>query len=492
MNVKTSHNILKKIPEIFRIALYGTKRFFTDFFRTVKADFLLLADQFKSFHRVFKVNLGAEHRYSFKISGIIAALGNTLRSHKKMFTTLFNYILPLTLLLACVALCNSEISKTYALEVTYNGKIMGTIKNETVYQDSISKVGKIIMASDENDRLLNTPTYKLVYARPSQMLDGDTMAENIISVSGDTFEDASGLFVDGEFIGAMKNGSDIRSLLDQLERSAAGHYGGGNAEIENELEVKSGIYPQESILSSDKLAEYLVGRSLESIQKNGYMVGGLISMRVTVTEKYTCEMPYETIEQAEEYYEVGYEKTEREGKKGKMSVTAVVTYIDGREVTRNIIESETLEEPVDEIKIIGSRMPDNAEKLSQIFESKFMWPLNGGYISSNFMSEERPNHKALDIASAAGTDIYASDSGTVSFAGASDDGAGLNIIIQHTDNFSTRYAHCSALYVTEGQEVTKGQIIAAVGKTGFATGNHLHFEVRYNGYRLDPLPFIKK
>ena len=64
------------------------------------------------------------------------------------------------------------------------------------------------------------------------------------------------------------------------------------------------------------------------------------------------------------------------------------------------------------------------------------------------------------------------------------------MLIWHNETFATRYAHCSSLAVSPGQYVEQGQIIGYVGSTGESFGNHLHFEVYYNGVRVDPDPYL--
>ena len=69
-------------------------------------------------------------------------------------------------------------------------------------------------------------------------------------------------------------------------------------------------------------------------------------------------------------------------------------------------------------------------------------------------------------------------------------GYGNLVIIDHGNGVSTYYGHCSRIYVSEGQEVTAGDTIAAVGSTGYSTGNHLHFEIRFNGEQVNPETYI--
>ena len=89
-----------------------------------------------------------------------------------------------------------------------------------------------------------------------------------------------------------------------------------------------------------------------------------------------------------------------------------------------------------------------------------------------------------------GTPIHAAASGTVVFA-AMKGAYGNLIVIQHDESVETYYAHCSAIYVKVGDEVTINDTISAVGSTGNSTGLHLHFEVRINGRCVNPLPYLQ-
>jgi murein DD-endopeptidase MepM/ murein hydrolase activator NlpD len=122
---------------------------------------------------------------------------------------------------------------------------------------------------------------------------------------------------------------------------------------------------------------------------------------------------------------------------------------------------------------------------------QFAWPVHGP-ITSPFGMRTDPItgsyqlHTGIDIGADYGTPIQAAADGEVIFAGWYG-GYGYAIIIDHGSDYSTLYAHCSAMYVTANQPVRQGQVIGAVGATGWATGPHLHFEIRYRGVPFDPL-----
>ena len=128
----------------------------------------------------------------------------------------------------------------------------------------------------------------------------------------------------------------------------------------------------------------------------------------------------------------------------------------------------------------------------------FLWPLFvPGTVTSRFgqrthpITKEADYHMGVDIHVPHGAPIRAAKAGTVVFSGLRG-GYGNAVIIQHDAKSSSLYAHCSRLLVKRGRKVYQGQVIAAVGETGRATGPHLHFEIRTGGGVVNPLEFWKK
>lgn len=143
---------------------------------------------------------------------------------------------------------------------------------------------------------------------------------------------------------------------------------------------------------------------------------------------------------------------------------------------------------------------NNTEGQSQgsvYYESNddWVWPVGGYgyYISAYFLdptyySEFGRNHYGVDITGGGfyGTSIYAARAGTVITSGDSGDGYGCKVIIDHGDGFLSVYAHNSYNVVSSGQYVAKGELIGYGGSSGYSTGPHLHYEIRYNGEKVDP------
>lgn len=120
----------------------------------------------------------------------------------------------------------------------------------------------------------------------------------------------------------------------------------------------------------------------------------------------------------------------------------------------------------------------------------FIWPVEGK-INQGFEEAENRRHQGIDISSAVGAPIKASNAGTVIYSNKTIKGYGNLIILRHSEELVTVYAHNQVNLVEEGIWVEKGQIIGKVGQTGRTSGPHLHFEIRKNNKAIDPLLFLR-
>lgn len=124
------------------------------------------------------------------------------------------------------------------------------------------------------------------------------------------------------------------------------------------------------------------------------------------------------------------------------------------------------------------------------------WPASGP-ITSPFGMRNNPVthvfilHAGIDIAVASGTTVAAAADGRVIVAGWDDGGCGYMVVLDHGGRLATQYCHLSQIFVGVGQEVQRGQAIAASGSTGHSTGPHLHFGVRVDGRPVDPMTYLR-
>ncbi|MCQ2462022.1 MAG: peptidoglycan DD-metalloendopeptidase family protein [Clostridia bacterium] len=168
----------------------------------------------------------------------------------------------------------------------------------------------------------------------------------------------------------------------------------------------------------------------------------------------------------------------------------------------SIIAERTTTRPTTQSTTLGSENNDTPVTVApNVNGESFMFPLPrniGVYISSGYGGRIHPiygyykEHGGVDLTAGGiyGKAIYASRSGTVIGAIWDAPSYGNYVIIDHGDGFVTLYAHCSNLCCSTGDYVVQGQKIAEVGSTGDSNGPHLHFEVRYNGERTNPMNYI--
>jgi len=116
---------------------------------------------------------------------------------------------------------------------------------------------------------------------------------------------------------------------------------------------------------------------------------------------------------------------------------------------------------------------------------RFQWPVLGRITQGYWYG-----HRAIDVGAPTGSALQAADGGFVSFAGWTDVGYGNLVVLDHANGFVTYYGHMNKIYVFEGQAVERGQVLGTVGNTGYSTGPHLHFEVRYYGVPHNPRAYL--
>jgi murein DD-endopeptidase MepM/ murein hydrolase activator NlpD len=139
------------------------------------------------------------------------------------------------------------------------------------------------------------------------------------------------------------------------------------------------------------------------------------------------------------------------------------------------------------------RGPSASEESPQVAEDMTLdWPVDSARMTRGFLPNKRKPHLGIDLAAPRGTPILAAMSGTVIYAGREFRGYGKMVLIESGEGWATLYAHFDKILISEGQRVRKGEVIGAMGRTGHATGVHLHFELRQNHGPIDPLPLLPR
>lgn len=446
-----------------------------------------------------------------------------------IFTSL-NYLLPIVSIIILISVIRYGSGIEYGISVEYKGKELGVINSESEYDEASREIRqRISYAGADSDSFdLNADLSLKLISGGDKMLSSKQLANEILAASDEELSEGYGVYIDGTFVGAVKDKDAVQEALDEnlLKYPIEGVV--KDVSYKNDIEYAKGMYLAGSVLperqmiklltSSKKKKAVYVAQSGDTsatiAQKFSMDVKELEDMNaglskacrtgrlVNVTEtesylpiKYIREielisfLDYETIEVETSELNLGTRETLVKGERGEKVNSVEITYVDGKEYARRNVGSKITKVPVVEQIGIGTYKARPYSADTKLYGTgQFAWPVDGGWVSDVFISDR--NHKGFDIAADMGTDIYAAGDGVVVSAGWNPGGYGYFVMIDHLDGYQTVYAHMSQVYAVVDTQVKRGQLIGAVGSTGDSTGPHCHFEVRYMGVCYDPAQFM--
>lgn len=418
---------------------------------------------------------------------------------------------------------------TVGTTVTYNGEQIAAVASAAAADSARTQLEQITSRAIGTQYTIdeNLLQYSSGLLPRSEVVDTDELEEDLSEEIGLVTYGYS-LYVDGELIGATPYEGALDELLKQLKDGIRDE-NTISCEFAEDVEIKPGYVSTDKIMNLGYLAETLYSTktaevtyevksgdtwseianshnltSAELLALNpGYNIDRLsigevltlsasvpyLTMTVVEQEQYLDTLPYDVeYTDSANLYKGDYKVTSA-GSYGSADVLANVTYVNGEETERVVLSSVTLKNPVTEQRLQGTK-----ERPTWLPTGTFRWPCSGN-ITSPFgyrhlsYSYASTFHKGIDIANHRGTPIYAADGGTVVYAGWMS-GYGYLVQVDHGNGYVTYYGHNSSLLVSVGQHVYKGQQIARMGSTGNSTGNHCHFEVRYNGVARNPMNYL--
>lgn len=450
---------------------------------------------------------------------------------KGLFITLFNYAAPVISIVFFFNIVSYASSINYAVKLTVNGEFIGYIENEQVFTDAEVILKQRLSYLGSNYNITAVPEYSIEKIEYSGTLSKYQIADLLLQKSNVSIEYAYGVYVDDTFYGAVLDNTRLKQVLEDLLEQYRTGAEDETVEFVNEVTCdKGGLYLSDSIVDEQEIIDrftslktiatyYTVqegdSHSLISDKLNLTMtelealnpgfanstlyVGDQIkcnadvpylAVAVTRIEEYNSPVPYTTIYKEDNLLYTGNQRVTTKGVNGTDLVTARVSYVNGVETKRIILDSVRISDPVTEVIAKGTKPVTGYYSSASASYGKFIWPVDGGYISEyTYWDGGYYGHMGIDIAAPYGTAIFAGDSGKVVHSGWYYN-YGYTVIIQHPSGLSTLYAHCSKLNVSVGEYVSQGQMIAQIGSTGYSTGNHLHFEVRNGSIKYNPIKYL--
>lgn len=456
----------------------------------------------------------------------------SLRLVCKTLGTVFNYVAPVVSFIILVSLIHQNTNLQFALEVEYNDKMIGYIAKESDFDESEKMMQSRIVYEEYQPPLDTVPKYTLKVIDKEELSTVNEIADELIAASGNEITEASGLYVDGTFYGAVENAAPIHALLDSMLNQYRTGDENERVDFVQDVQLSKGLYLLSSLVEPEEMEAVLTSevegkvtytveegdaptlisqkmdipysqlKALNPGIEESLLVGqevlvsnqvNFLTVKRTVTEVYEEDIPFGTEEVVDANYAKGYRAVRSSGVLGKRLITADVVYVNGLETDRTEIDSTVLKEPVDQVVTVGTAEPVQVLSSSSgsgysSSSGGFIWPVDGGYLSCGINGYW--GHTGMDIATSRGTVIRAAASGTVVKAVRQYYAYGIHVKISHGNGIYTLYAHMSQLAVSYGDYVQQGQIIGYVGQTGNAYGNHCHFEIIINGRFMDPSKYI--
>lgn len=465
--------------------------------------------------------------------------------HRAFMRSVLRLAMPVGAFVILMLTINYWSGRTFALELLYGNVSLGYVADENVYLDAENlanerlNLGVSSTGSEKQEVSIEKPTYKIKVVSKNELTDSSALCDALIENSQSNITNACGIYVDGEFLCAVKNETDATSVFDEILEAKKPADGDGIVGFVEDIEYVQGLYPdnEETIWDAAKLKAKLATNKTEAVYhtvqdgdtlydialkydttieqlyamnpnmgENIYlgdqivvsMEVNYVRVKVMKTEVRTEEIPYETVKTESASLYKGTQRIKTQGVKGVARVTELVSYVDGVKVSTEEIERVTVQEPVDQEILVGTKSLSVSGGGGSVSSSsgRLLWPVIGlnsisrgyGYASSAYASGY---HTGIDITGggAYGRTIIAADAGTVVQAG-SNGSYGYCITIQHSGGLRTLYAHCSYVGVSVGQYVYQGQAIGRVGNTGYSFGAHLHFEVHVNGRKVNPMSYL--
>ncbi len=361
----------------------------------------------------------------------------------------------------------------FSYDVIYDGEKVGRISDLTVYGEAKSIAEQAVVSDGNGAVSLSEPKLYFTFSFEAPSTSAEELSTSIISHSAEVVK---GYSVEIEGIGRLyvaDKDDFIGAVSDYCEKFEIEGTDAVNT-VKNKVTYSVAYFDNGVIASEESLGD-IVSR---------------LEITTVVNKKTTYEVPYktETTRTAKKYQ--GYMSVTTAGVKGVNEKLEKVTYVNGVQVSSEVISDTVITAPVNEQVLVGTavKTASTTTVIHNTSTKGFIWPLAVKGVITSYWGDGR-EHKGLDIAAPKGTDTYAVKDGTVVDARYASD-YGWFVTIDHGNGVQTRYAHHSKLYVKKGDVVKQGQVIAAVGTTGNSTGNHCHFEVIINGTRVNPAPYL--
>lgn len=437
------------------------------------------------------------------------------KGKNSIFLTVIAVMLTVSAVLMIASVCSVRVNLRLFVDGCDIGVVQSAADVDVILRRVISDISVDAYGENFGDC---TVTYGFAEGSDaSVLLTEDEIYKALYVASLKNYKSAYGIYVNGNFVAAN---TDPSVIADAVTATRAAAQGSDDVEVAlaGTLEVKQLYYPTSTLKAGGEISRALLSLSGELYRTVSHDAPAYISVDVnasidelpflgagegqvistgtdedgymTVSIKVTESIPFTTEYRRNEDLFIGTYEKSQDGSDGIKEVVYQIIYKDGIPVSREKASETVVLEPLPKIIDEGTKT-----KPSTSTKTNYEWPIKRSYTLTDMYGGRTVYgtysfHYAIDIAVPSGTPIYAANGGVVTKA-TYNGSYGYHVIIKHDNGQETVYAHMrTEPIVTEGERVYQGQQIGEVGMTGYATGPHLHFEVRIDGEKVDPMKYL--
>jgi murein DD-endopeptidase MepM/ murein hydrolase activator NlpD len=455
------------------------------------------------------------------------------------------WLLALVCCVAAVLYMNRMADGEMSIVLYVDGEAVCRVEDRKVVDEALLLLSDKLAADGIKDDAARETELRYVLNCTAEPLSAEDCTELLYERTLKEYSRAYMISVEGKDVAACATYAEAEQVLEDFRSYIVGlvtesQTGSGLVELTTEFEIRSIVCRRDHIASADDIYRLMVGgkdtmlpdgseelsdsrvnaggsQSLLQPDKNkdfgliknpaggtglkddfSFNMSGLnsaIEYNTVFTETYTEILPFDVIYVDSDELYVGETDVAFGGENGVCENVYEVTYSGGVEVSRKLISSTVITKPKTRIERIGTKSYPSTQPTGT-----FIWPLAMGTfrITSQYGLQREgfetagQKHLGVDIGGPKqGEPVIAADGGVVIFAGTKGS-YGQLVKIRHEDGVETYYAHMSKIVVEVGERVYQGQKIGEIGRTGTATGVHVHFEVRINGSTVNPVNYLPK
>lgn len=503
------------------------------------------------FHRMWRLMVGLPRSYrgmgaSVKKNALTVFLWlprgvvRWFRNYREEWCSLGRFLGPIAAVVCLLSTVQMWTQTRFCLVLTYRGTELGVIENAAVYDKGAAMARERVTNVDNSFSVDAVPTLTMVVRGAKSTMTATDVCDAILSHSYDSKDimEATALYIDDAFMGAVADEVELQAMLDDIKKSMSGdEVPDQRVEFVQDVRTETGLYPISTLKTVDAIHDRLTTQETtekEYTVQSGDTFGGIAKKHDMTEDQLKALNPdikdinklqigqMLLVQRPQYFLQVVVVKTVREegvvvpfktrtvyrddkytdwssvktkGVNGEKTQIYEVVMLDGYEISRVVVEEIITKEAVTKVVEVGTKKRPSNTGSSQgdgITHGNMTWPVP---ICRNVYQKFGGRHGGIDISSGPvpvlGKPAVAADGGVVIEASVGWNGGYGNVVkIQHSNGLITVYAHLQTIKVSKGQKVSAGQTIGLIGNSGRSFGPHLHFEVIKNGVKVNPLNYV--